>query len=209
MDGENPLTLVRDLVSRASRSIPSGEDKLTFLLEERNVARKQLDRLYKSILHSFGGNDAMLMANDLEKLQMENKKLKQELGSLQRGSMEFQTMRRDELCHRLARTDAELKKTSEVLATVRKEKKDLLAQKDALLDQLKTLHDELEKRSNQMSSYVAQFNEEFEQRKQQSEEKMKELTQENKALEKERWELMKKYKKLVEDKVSVCPMAPR
>ena len=199
MDGENPLTLVRALVSGASSPVPEGD--ISALLDERRKMRKQLDLLYRSIIHSLGGSDARLMADELKHLQTENRRLKQEHALLQRGSKDYSTLRRDDLCLLLARAEADLDKAVDQLTAANKDKKQLQAQKDSLVEQLKSLHGTVEERDKQMNTYLTKFNEEFQQRVQQGEEKVRQLGQENKALEKERWDLMKKAKKLSEDKV--------
>lgn len=199
MDGENPLTLVRALVSDASSPLPEGD--ISALLDERRKIRKQLDQLYRSIIHSLGGSDAKLMADELKHLQTENRRLKQEHALLRRGSNDYSTLRRDDLCLLLARAEADLDKAVDQLTAANKDKKQLQAQKDSLVEQLKSLHGTVEERDKQMNSYLTKFNEEFQQRVQKGEEKVRQLGQENKALEKERWDLLKKAKKLSEDKV--------
>lgn len=207
MDGENPLTLVRALLSSASSPVSEGD--ISALLEERQKIRKQLDQLYRSIIHSLGGSDARLMADELKHLQTENRRLKHEQALLQRGSKDYSTLRRDDLCLLLAKAESDLDKAVDHLAAANKDKRQLQSQKDGLVDQLKSLHGTVEDRDKQMNSYLTKFNEEFQQRVQQGEEKVRQLGQENKALEKERWELMKKAKKLSEDKVCCCGVCRR
>ena len=200
MDGENPLTLVRSLVAAASNPLAEGPGQVASLIEERAKFKKQLDKLYKSIICSLGGSDAKLMEEELQQLREDNRRMHHEIGLLQRMAVDYSSLTRDDLCLLLSKAESDLNKFKENLTTTQKEKRQLLTQKDKLVEQLKGLHATIGERDKEMTNCITRFKVEFEEHLEQN----KKLTQENKALEKERWELMKKAKKLGEDKVGVA-----